>query len=181
MVNKKILIGSVVAMMLLSGCANKVHDYSVSTENMVVLKNIAKTTKGVKLGDFTDSNRNQSSVGCRLSTPIGVPEGETFVSYIKKAFEKELVVTDMHNKSAKHTISANLDELKGSTLPAYWEFKMTLSSTNGKSYQTHTKYSYQSSFSAMSACSEMQRSFVIGVQKLIGDSIKNPQFKILIK
>jgi hypothetical protein len=33
----------------------------------------------------------------------------------------------------------------------------------------------------MSACSEMQRSFVPAVQKLIGDIVQNPKFVDLLK
>ncbi len=182
---KKIFHGVLVmvAVMALSGCANKVHDYSVSTNNLLALKSISKTANKVNLGEFTDSGRGERSTMCRLATPIGTPKGETFASYIQNALKKELIISDMFDENAKRVITANLDKTYGSTVigNAYWEFLITLKSSNGSSYQVKSRYDYESSFSAMSACSEMQRSFPLAVQKLIGDIVKNPKFVTLTK
>ena len=80
-------------------------------------------------------------------------------------------------------ISVNLDDIYGSTIlgNAYWEFKVTVKSSNGNSYRVDSRYDYESSYFAGSACSEMQRSFVPAVQKLIGDIIQNPKFVTLIE
>ncbi len=167
----------------LNGCANKVATYAVSTENIMTLKDLSKESKKIALEEFTDSNRNESMVMCRLSTPVGTPKGESFISYIKKAFEKELLVGDMYDKKSDTKISMNLDDLYGSTIlgNAYWEFKATISSSNKKSFKVKSRYDYESSYFAGSACSEMQRSFVPAVQKFIGDIIENRKFKELIQ
>lgn len=182
---KKVFQGALVfvAVMALSGCANKVHDYSVSTENLIALKSVAKSTKNVNIGEFTDSGREERSTMCRLATPIGTPKGETFASYIQNAMKKELLISDMYNPNSSTTITANLDKIYGSTTigNAYWSFDMTLKSSNGSSYKVASRYDYESSFSAMSACSEMQRSYPLAVQKLIGEIIKNPKFVQLTK
>lgn len=182
---KKLFHGIVglVAIMALSGCANKVHDYSVSTENLIALKSISKTSKKVNIGKFTDSGREERSVMCRLATPIGTPQGNTFASYIQNALKKELIISDMYSESGAATITANLDETYGSTTlgNAYWSFKMTLKSSNGQTYKVDSRYDYESSFSAMSACSEMQRSYPLAVQKLIGKIVKDPKFSSLTK
>ena len=165
-----------------SGCANKVHIYSPSTDNLITFKNFSKSHEGVNIGEFGDSGRNESKVMCRLSPPVGTQDGETFASYIRKAFMQELMVSDMYNGDSNMTISANLDDIYGSTMlgNAYWEFKITVKSSNGNSYQVHTRYDYESSYLAYSACPEMQRSFVPAVQKLIGDIINHADFKTLI-
>jgi len=182
---KRIFLGLVTLFMLLSfsGCANKVHVYSTSRDNMLALKVLSKSSKGVNIGEFTDSNRSEATLMCRLSAPVGTPKGETFASYIQNAFEKEMMVSEMYNKDSEITISANLDDIYGSTVlgNAYWEFNMTVKSSNGNSCNVSTRYDYGSSFSAYSACSEMQRSFVPAVQKLIGDIIEHPNFKSLIQ
>jgi len=174
-----LLIGTI----LLSGCANKVHDYSVSTENLIALKSLAKAAKPVNLGKFTDSAKGERSLMCRLATPVGTPQGETFASYIQNALKKELIITDMYNPNAKNTITANLNDIYGSTVlgNAYWSFDITMKSSNGKSYRVKSQYDYESSYLASSACSEMQRSFPLAVQKLIGEIIKNPHFAELTK
>jgi outer membrane protein OmpA-like peptidoglycan-associated protein len=167
-----------------SGCANnKVHTYALSFKNIIALKNYSKSNEGVNIGEFSDSNRNESKVMCRLATPVGTQKGETFASYIQNAFMQELMISDMYNSDSNITISANLDDIYGSTMlaNAYWEFKITVKSSNGNSYKVHTRYDYGSSLAAYSACLEMQRSFVPAVQKLISDIINNANFKTLIQ
>ncbi len=168
---------------MFSGCANKVNDYSVSTENLLALKNLSKKARPVNVGEFTDSGKKESAVMCRLSSPVGTPEGKTFASYIQDAFKKELVITNMYNPKAKNTITANLNNISSSTLPAntYWAFDMTVKSSNGKSYNVKSRYDYESSYLASSACSEMQRSFPLAVQKLIHKIITDPRFPSLTK
>lgn len=76
-----------------------------------------------------------------------------------------------------------LNDIYGSTVfgNAYWEFDVTVTSSNKEEMTVKSRYDYESSYLASSACSEMQRSFVPAVQKLIGDIIKNQKFKNLIQ
>lgn len=170
----------VLGTILVTGCANKVATYSVSTDNIMSLKNLSK---GINLGDFTDSNRNESKVMCRLATPVGTSSGETFTSYIKKAFKKELLVSNKYDETSNTKLSMNLDKIYGSTTlgNAYWEFQVTVKNSNGKRFPLNSKYEYESSYLATSACSEMQRSFVPAVQKLIGETVQHNMFKTLIQ
>jgi hypothetical protein len=179
---KRFIVGLLItAGLFFTGCANKVHEYSISANNVVALQGMSGTK--VKLGEFTDSGRDEAKVMCRLATPIGTPNGETFASYLKDSLMKELVTAGMYDPKAETTISLNIDKMYGSTTigNAYWEFDVTVKSSNGKSFKVHSRYDYESSFSAMSACSEMQRSFVLAVQQLNYDIITNPMFKELLK
>jgi hypothetical protein len=166
--------------LFITGCSNKVATYSVSTENIMSLKALSK---GINLGQFTDSNRNENEIMCRLVSPVGTASGETFISYIKKAFEKELVISNKYDTTSNRKIGMNLDKIYGSTTlgNAYWEFKTTVNGSNGKSFNVNSKYDYESSYGGDSACSEMQRSFVPAVQKLIGQVIQHNEFKTLLK
>jgi len=179
----KLTLASSLFLLTLSGCANKVATYSVSTENILSLKGLSKDNNGINLGEFTDSAKGESKVMCRLATPIGTPNGETFISYIKDALKKELLISEMYQEKSKIKINMNLDYLYGSTTVgnAYWEFKVTVNSSNSKSFKVNSKYDYESSFTAYSACSEMQKSFVPAVQKLIKKIIQHNEFKNLIK
>ena len=181
---KKIFLVLTILLLALnfSGCANKVHSYAISSDNMIALKSLSKNRKGVNIDEFTDSGRKESRLMCRLATPVGTSKGETFASYIQNAFKQEMMISDMYDNDSNIIISANLDDIYGSTTlgNAYWEFNITVKSSNGNSYKVNTRYDYESSFSAYSACSEMQRSFVPAVQKLIGNIIKNLSFKTLI-
>jgi hypothetical protein len=166
-----------------SGCANKVHTYATSTDNTVALRALAKSDQKVNLGEFTDSGKNESKLMCRLASPVGTPEGQTFSSYIRGALLSELVVADVYGDDNTKVISANLNDIYGSTTigNAYWEFDITLNSSNNGSLQLTSRYDYESSYLATSACSEMQRSFVPAVQKLNNEIINHSNFNALLK
>jgi hypothetical protein len=169
--------------LLMSGCANKVHTYSTSTENTIALRGLSSENLKGGLGNFSDSGKNESKVMCRLASPIGTPEGLTFSTYIRNALLAELVVANIFDENAKTIVTANLNDIYGSTTigNAYWEFDITLTSSNGASFQTVSRYGYESSYLATSACSEMQRSFVPAVQKLNSEIIKHTGFASLLK
>jgi hypothetical protein len=178
---KKLILGTTAIffmMSVVSGCANKVHTYANSNANVIALKDISVNYSNINVGEFTDSDRDETSVMCRLAAPVGTPEGETFASYIQNALISELIAADMYDGKSETLVSANLDNLYGSTVVgnAYWEFDLTITSNNGSSYSVSTTYDYDSSYLASSACSEMQRSFVPAVQKVIADIITHPQF-----
>jgi hypothetical protein len=168
---------------LVSGCANKVHTYSTSTENTLILQELAKYNKKIKLGKFDDSGKNETTVMCRLATPVGTAKGETFASYIEDSLIKELVIANLYDQNNKNILTANLDDIYGSTTVgnAYWQFNVTINSSDGDSYAVESTYDYESSYLATSACSEMQRSFVPAVQKLNKDIIQHPSFVELLK
>lgn len=176
---KKIVLGSLffVITVLFSGCADKVHNYSPKATNVMQLRDVANGEK-IYVEKFSDSNKDEKKLMCRLTAPIGTPDGETFASYIQDAFTQELILADKYSEKSSNTITANLDDIYGSTMlaNAYWEFKITMKSSNGVTYETNSRYDYESSYAAGSACSEMQRSFVPAVQKLNKDIISNPKF-----
>jgi len=180
---KRLIVGSLALAlaMLMSGCANKVHNYSVNTKNVMLLKDTPSGSMA-NVGKFSDSGKDESKVMCRLATPIGTPNGETFASYMQDSLTQELMMADRYDSKSTSSITANLDDMYGSTIlgNAYWEFKVTVNSSNGTSYKVHTKYDYESSFTAYSACAEMQRSFVPAIQKLNNEIIKNPKFTELL-
>jgi hypothetical protein len=101
------------------------------------LKGISEGSK-ITTAKFSDSGNEETKVMCRLATPIGTPNGETFYSYIQDALTQELMLADKYDTKSNNTLTANLDDIYGSTTlgNAYWEFKMTVKSSNGVSYKT---------------------------------------------
>jgi hypothetical protein len=173
----------VAATVLMSGCANKVPTYSNSPQNMRAVKNVATSSSPVNIGKFTATNEGESKVMCRLATPVGTPDGMTFAKYIEDALSNELEMGNMIDPKSKITVTGNLDSIYGSTIlgNAYWEFKLKVTSSNGKSFDVTSRYDYESSFTAYSACSEMQRSYLPAVQELVNKIVTHPQFAELLK
>ncbi len=169
--------------LIATGCANKVHTYATATENTIALKALSKQNVQANIGQFTDSGKNESKLMCRLASPVGTPEGKTFASYIRDAILAEMVVADLYDIESSTVLTANLNDIYGSTVlgNAYWEFDLSLTSSNGKDLNIKSRYDYESSYLATSACSEMQRSFVPAVQKLNTEIFSHPDFPSLLK
>ena len=182
---KKVMTLSLVvaAAILISGCANKVPTYSNAPQNMRAVKTVAASASPVNIGKFTSTNEGESKVMCRLATPVGTPDGMSFAKYIEDALSTEMEMGNMIDPKSKITVTGNLDSIYGSTTlgNAYWEFKLKVSSSNGKSFDVVSRYDYESSFTAYSACSEMQRSYLPAVQELVNKIVVHPQFKELLQ
>ena len=175
---------AVSGLVLFTGCANKVPNYASSVQNIRAVKSIyAEEKVTVNVAHFTAKEEGEAKVMCRLAAPIGAPDGMTFAEYVEEALAVELEMGNMLDSKSSVVISGKLENLYGSTAlgNAYWEHTLKLISSNGKSLEKTSRYDYESSFLADSACSEMQRSYLPAVQKLVNDIITDPAFKTLIK
>ncbi len=172
------------AVVIMAGCANKVPNYANSPQNLRAIKTLATEEKAVVgIIPFTAKNEGEAKVMCRLATPVGAPDGMTFAKYIEDALSVELEMGNMLDPKSQVKIGGHIEELYGSTTlgNAYWEFKVKVTSSNGKSFDVASRYDYESSFSAYSACSEMQRSYLPAVQQLVNKIVTDPSFKTLLK
>lgn len=78
---KKILLSStaILATLAFTGCGIKTSEYNVSADNVQTLRE----HKDLKLNvsDFTATNKDESSVMCRLAETVSTPQGEPFSQY----------------------------------------------------------------------------------------------------
>jgi hypothetical protein len=194
---KQILTALLTVMMLslLNGCGaiaalvvnphsnEKMPDYNLTVQNQIILKKFVKEGYRVNLGDFKDHSESEQTITCRLMTSVHPPKDESYILYLKHAFEKEFNGASFYSKRSDTTLSVTLEELYGSSTygDAYWSFKMRLKSTNGESLHVRSQYNYESSITAAYACEEMYRTFPLAVQKLIYDTITDKDFVKLLK
>lgn len=172
------------SLLLFSGCANKVPNYANSPQNIRAVKNLQAEEKAtVNISAFKAKNEGESKVMCRLATPVGTPDGITFAKYVEDALAVELEMGNMLDPKSPVTLTGSLENVYGSTVlgNAYWEHTLKLISSNGKTLEKTSRYDYESSFTAYSACSEMQRSYLPAVQKLVNDIVTDPRFKEMVK
>lgn len=150
---------------------------------MRAVKTLAPSVAPINVGHFTATNEGEAKVMCRLATPIGTPDGVTFAKYIEDALSTELEMGNLIDPKSSITVTGHLDEVYGSTMlgNAYWEFKVKVKSSNGKSIDVVSRYDYESSYTAYSACSEMQRSYLPAVQGLVNKILTHPNFGELLK
>ena len=165
----------------LSGCSVKVPQYNSSADNVVKLR---KMNIKLNVGEFTATNSSRKIL-CRLGRTVTISHGLTFEKYIENAFIEELKMADRYSSTSNITITVNLNKLKansGIASTGYWDFDVTVKSSNGKSFNITSNYVYQTSFSGATTCDElMPDAFKPAVQKLIEDIINNPEFNNLLQ
>ncbi len=157
----------------LTGCGNfATGRYSISTDNAVALRSLS----GIQLnvGNFTDKD-NISEISCHSHGPVTTLDGETFASYIQKAFTDELKMSGIYLKTAPVTITGRLDHIDYSTaFASKWDLTLTLNSSNGKSVTVTENYDYKGSVFAAPGgeCVQAALAFAPAVQNLIGKAIE---------
>ena len=178
--NKILISTALLATLLFSGCGIKTNEYNVSADNVQTLRNY----KDLKLdvSTFTASNKDESSVMCRLAETVSTPKGEPFSQYIEEALISELKMAGVYDKNSDLKISGNLNKIYGSTMfgNAYWEINVTITSSNGKSITVNTKRDYPSSYLASTACNNMGISFAPTIKQLINDILNHKNFGELL-
>ena len=181
MKNKILISTSLHATLLFTGCGIKTNEYNVSADNVQTLRNYQDLKLDVS--NFTASNKDESSVMCRLAETVSTPKGEPFSEYIKDAFVSELKMAGVYDKNSDLKISGNLNKIYGSSMfgNAYWEMDVTVTSSNGNSITVNTKRDYPSSYLASTACNNMGTSFAPSVKQLIGDILDHKDFSKLVR
>jgi hypothetical protein len=172
---KKLIILTIA--FFLAGCANfATNRYSISTDNAVALRSLSGTQLNV--GNFTDKD-NISEISCHFHGPVTTLDGESFASFIQKAFTDELKMAGIYSKNAPVTIIGNLDKIDYSTAFGHeWLLILKLNSSTGKSVTVTENYKYSGSVFAAPGgeCAQAALAFVPAVQNLIGKTIEQLPF-----
>lgn len=152
--------------------------YSISADNAVALKAIGPNQ--IAVGDFTAQKKFDA--GCRLAGPIGVPDGLTFETYIKKALADELKIAGLYDdKNPAIILSGLVNDLKFSTTSGTWDIAMTVNSSNGRSLAVSEHYDFPTSYTASSACHDAANAYAPAVQSAIGRLVAAPDFRALVQ
>ena len=178
------LIGSIVLLAIMVGCetTNSI-PYKASTNNVIELQSKLKD-RGIEvgLGDIVLAAGVEENLLCRLNGPVKVAPGKTMAEYIKDAMQEELFMAQAYSNSASTILSGTIDEIKFSSVsPAYWEITMTTKSNHYDGYQVKTRYEFNTSYTAYSACRNVADAFGPAVQTLIKEIISHEEFGLLYK
>lgn len=167
----------------LSGCStvSSVAQYKASTKNIIAIQEqVGKSDKKVKLADFTSAPGLDGS-WCRAVGPVSLGSSKTYSQFIHEAMQEELFTAGVYSSNAPLVLSGHLDDVKFSTVsPAYWEITLTMASNNGTSYQTKSRYDFDTSYAAISACKNLTDAFPGAVQETLKQVISDPKFKSLM-
>lgn len=182
MIKKFIKVATIVtASTYMVGCGYVVNNYGASVGNVESLRAIGSVAVSVE--DFTSYKPGLNSIGCRAAGPIETPNKESFENYIKNAFISELKLAGIYSDSSPIQVSAHLEKIDfNSNIGAgKWVFNLTAKGTDSSSMAVNSTYEFSTNWVADKACQQVAQAFSPAVQKLIGDMVRNPEFKKLVQ
>lgn len=169
---------------LLAGCetTNSI-PYKASVTNVISIQQVLQEKgKKVSLGTISLAPGVEESPLCRLMGPVVVAPGKSLPTYIKEAFQEELFMAQVYSPNAPTVIDGRLEKLTFSSIsPASWEITLSVKSNVSEGYTVSTKYPFDTSYTAISACKNVADAFGPAVQELIKQVVTHPQFGSLVK
>jgi len=173
---------SIIALSLLtlSACSTmQPPRYAISVDNIEVLKTLAVSGEFAHLNQSSTFNSN-----CRLMGPIEPADGLSIPSFITKAFNDELKMSDKY-KTDSNKITGDISKIEFSSITGltngYWDISLDLQSTNGQSMSINNKYTFKSGFDAITACNATADALTPAVQDLIKATVSDPRFALLMQ
>jgi len=157
--------------------------YKASTSNIIAMQTTYQP-RGVKinLGEFSTAAGVEENLVCRLMGPVTVAPGKKLSTYIKEAIQEEMFAAQIYSPTSQNLVTGRIEKLAFSSVsPANWEISLRLTSNADAGYSVSTKYVFDTSFDAMSACKNVADAFAPAVQELIKQAIAHPDFKNLAK
>lgn len=169
---------------LLSGCqtTNSI-PYKASTANIISIQQSLKAqNKKVAVGGVAMAPGLEESPLCRLAGPIKVAPGKSPTAYISDAFQEELFAAGVYDPKSGNTLTGRIDALSFSSVsPASWTISISVKSPSSAGYTVSTKYNFDTSWAADSACRNVADAFGPAVQDLLKQVVNHPQFSALAK
>lgn len=155
--------------------------YKASTSNVIAIQQSLQVQgKKVSIGNIQMAPGVEESLLCRLMGPVKVSPGKSLSQYIEDAFQEELFMAQVYQPNAPATIEGRVESISFSSVsPANWEIALSVRSNVSPGYTVKTKYVFDTSFSAYSACKNVADAFAPAVQDLLKAVVTNPQFSSL--
>lgn len=174
---KKALV--LTSMVLLAGCSTmQPPRYSVSVDNIQTLKKFEDS----KLIFSSFEQSASYSANCHLMGPIEPADSLSMPAFIAKAFNDELKMANVYSESGTK-ISGNITNIAFSSMKGItnglWDISITLTSSNGYSFDVSNKYEFKSGFDAITACNATADALTPAVQDLIKKTVTDPKFSTL--
>lgn len=174
---KKIIAATLLAS--LAGCSYVPADYSPSAYNVQTIQSLNMQT--ASFAGFDSESITTKSMMCRAAGPIAAPDDLTYSQYISGAFESEMELAGV-SEDGLPTISGSLNSISfGSMGTGKWNFQVTMKSSNGESFVQESAFEFKSAYSADKACQRVAQNLSPAVEKLISDTMNNPEFAKLLK
>jgi hypothetical protein len=158
-----------VSALLLSACSVPFPVYSISGENVGMIRNLPVN---VQVGEFQGV---QKEVTCRLQ-PIG-PEGNaTFATYIQKAIRDEVLIAGNTPRGQTVQISGTVKnvDLSCGIITGSWTIDVDVSVNGGPPFPIRSVKTFDGNYMGTVVATRAYQAFVPAVQQLVRDILSSP-------
>jgi hypothetical protein len=133
----------------------------------------------VQVADFTFAEGVDESLSCRALGALEVAPGKSTGEFIEGAMRDELFAAGVYDQKNGQVINGEIETLQFNSFgTGSWDIALKVSSSaDPEGYTVATHYSFKTSYSAIKACQNVIDAFTPAVQQLIGEVVKDPQFK----
>ena len=167
-----LLLSGAVLLCAVSGCSMAFPVYSASGRNVEALRGLPKN---VKLGQFVG---DEKSVSCRLQ-PISPEGGGTFASYIRNAFNEDIIMAGGRPNATQVELGGTLKniDVDCGIISASRIIEMDLNVGNQPPFTVKTVYSFDGNYFGAVVFSRAYTAFVPAIQRFVNDVVKHASFQ----
>lgn len=154
---------------IISACTVPFPVYSVAGKNVESIRAVPAT---IKVGNFAG---NQTSVSCRLQ-PLGPENNETYASFIRNAFNNELIISGgvPHNTTIELNGTLKKIEVDCGIVSGSWTIEMELSINNQPPFTVKTVRKFDGNYSGEIVLKRATGTFVPAVQQFLNEVLNSP-------
>ena len=158
------------------GCSLAFPVYSPSGKNVQAIRSLPTN---VKLGQFLG---DEKSVSCRLQ-PIAPESGETFASYIKSAFNEDMIMAGGKATTADLPLAGTLKniDVDCGIISASWIIEMELTIGTHPPFMVKTVHPFDGNYFGGIVFQRAYTAFVPAVQRFINDVVTHPTFQEAVR
>ncbi len=163
------MLALMVTALLLSACSVPFPVYSISGENVGLIRNLPVN---VQVGEFQGT---QKEVTCRLQ-PIG-PEGNaTFAAYIQKALRDEVLIAGNtpRPQTVQLTGTVKYIDVSCGIITGTWTIDVDISVNGGPPVPIRTVKTFDGNYVGGVVATRAYQAFVPSIQQLVHDILSNP-------
>ncbi|MDR3345981.1 MAG: hypothetical protein LBS73_02295 [Campylobacteraceae bacterium] len=157
-----------------------IKDYTPTKSGKGMLSIKKMDSVKIRLGNFTAANPKQNSVKCDTAR-ISLPEKQNFETYIKNAFAAEFKAADMYDENAQITLYGHINEIYSMIKRKQWIIDITITSSNGKSFNPEIQYPYIENYEGKFDCDAAANTFNRAVKQLIYKMVNDKEFLELLE
>jgi hypothetical protein len=166
------------APLVLGACSSDIGAYSISAENVVAARTLARSSEHRVSAVYSSATKPQNWTSCR-GIAVGLPDEQTFDAYIAKAFKDELALGELLASDGDIKLKIDLTKLDFSSFNGTWLLGADVYANGIKLLTASGAHDHDAAFAAIQECNNAANNFELAVQNLVKSIMTNPKFMAL--